>query len=476
MTTKNTVLTTLLLFFITLEVLIAADYVAKHQDLRNKRLAIYSGLMALQSQLGYGGFIHNFKNYILQPEEARYQEQASENYQKAIKHIAEIEDLGNTFIAKLGMPHTKAMLAAYKNQLDSLPELLKRDLTANEIDTLVRYNDEPANLEIKNVSNLITSQLESQITQILTRSLILGGLVLLGLLISLVAVIRYFFKEQHELLLLRTQQNTEMQQHKTDMQRSQSILISVMQDVEKEKRHTSALNKQLEIKNKEMEQFIYTVSHDLKSPLVTINGFTRKLLEELEQNITEKQVYRLNRIIENVKNMESLLTDLLDISRIAQKDISTTEIDVKSMIDKQIKSLEQSINDTQTSIRCAESLHKVVAHPRLFSEALLNLMTNAIRYREPTRPLIITISTTRTANATTIHVKDNGIGIAPKYHELIFNIFERLSTNQGTGVGLTIVKTIMEKHNGEVSLASTENEGSCFSLTFPDYPHTKTDN
>jgi signal transduction histidine kinase len=107
------------------------------------------------------------------------------------------------------------------------------------------------------------------------------------------------------------------------------------------------------------------------------------------------------------------------------------------------------------------------------TEALLNLLTNAIRYRAPSRKLIIDISTTHSGTSTTIHVQDNGIGIDPKYHQLIFNIFERLSTGEGTGVGLTIVKTIMDKHNGKVSLNSAINTGSCFSLTFPDYPPTK---
>jgi signal transduction histidine kinase len=107
------------------------------------------------------------------------------------------------------------------------------------------------------------------------------------------------------------------------------------------------------------------------------------------------------------------------------------------------------------------------ANPRLFSEAVLNVLSNAIKYREPTRKLFIDIFTTQAPTSTTIHIKDNGIGLDPKYHELIFEIFERLSTGEGSGVGLTIVKTIMQKHKGQVTLESKLDQGCCFSLTFP---------
>jgi signal transduction histidine kinase len=280
-------------------------------------------------------------------------------------------------------------------------------------------------------------------------------------------IIRFFFKEQRQALQRSNAANNEMQKQETKMIRSQEILVGVMQDVEREKAQTARVNKRLLSKNQEMEQFIYTVSHDLKSPLVTINAFTQRLFVELGETLTEKQTYRFNRIIENINNMETLLVDLLDLSRIVQKAVTNSMINVKTTVSEQIDALESNISQSNATIRFVGNLHMINANPRLFSEAVLNVLSNAIKYREPTRKLFIDIFTTQAPTSTTIHIKDNGIGLDPKYHELIFEIFERLSSGEGSGVGLTIVKTIMQKHKGQVTLESKLDQGCCFSLTFP---------
>jgi signal transduction histidine kinase len=292
----------------------------------------------------------------------------------------------------------------------------------------------------------------------------------LALLFSLITFIRFFFKEQQKALLRSNSLNIEIYKQKNDLERSQNILLSIMQDIEKEKLQTKKLNELLLNKNKEMEQFIYTVSHDLKSPLVTIGAFTQKLISEISNTLTEKQSHRLNRILQNVNNMEAVLTDLLDLSRIVQQSISTTNVNLKTVVDQQYIVLEESIREANATINVADFLHDMNANERLLSEAILNLLSNSLRYREPSINLVINISTSQTDSFTTIHVQDNGIGIDPKYHDLIFKIFEKLSTTVGTGVGLTIVKTIMDKHKGQVTLESQLGEGCCFSLAFPNDP------
>ncbi|MFT4724636.1 MULTISPECIES: histidine kinase dimerization/phospho-acceptor domain-containing protein [unclassified Colwellia] len=109
----------------------------------------------------------------------------------------------------------------------------------------------------------------------------------------------------------------------------------MMKNVEKERRQATKLNKQLVNKNKEMEQFIYTVSHDLKSTLVTISAFSHKLELEFADKLIDKQAYRLSLIIENVDNMERVLTDLLDLSLIVQQAIETSVINIKQVVGQQ---------------------------------------------------------------------------------------------------------------------------------------------
>ncbi|MBA6349870.1 MULTISPECIES: ATP-binding protein [unclassified Colwellia] len=467
MNSKNSVLTALLLFFITLEVLIALDYKSKQKDMREQRVSVYSAIIEMQSQIGYVGLIHNFKNAILRPNQPHYRADAFENYRKANIQLDKLEVQGALILGQLNMLAVRDMLVAYKERLSLLPALTEKNMSISEVDNYLRYDDEPSHIEIKVVADKIAILLEDKMSDLLHHSLKSGFIVLVALLLTLVVIIRFFFKDQQKALAQSTMLNIKMEGHKVDMARSQAILLSMMEDVEKERRQAIKLNKKLVNKNKEMEQFIYTVSHDLKSPLVTISAFSHKLQLELVDKLTEKQAYRLSRIIENVDNMERVLTDLLDLSRIVQQAIETSEINVKQVVEQQSAVLEEGLLKANATINLADNLHTINANERLVSEGILNLLSNAIRYRDPATPLLIDIFTSQTKLSTTIHIKDNGIGIDSKYHKLIFGIFEKLSATKGTGVGLTIVKTIMDKHNGKVLLTSALGEGCCFSLEFP---------
>ena len=247
------------------------------------------------------------------------------------------------------------------------------------------------------------------------------------------------------------------------------ILASVVDITERKNTQLKLekVNSQLKSKNQEMEQFIYTVSHDLKSPLVTIGGFTKKLSDTLNKKIDEKQQHQLQRITANVNHMEGLLNDLLQLSRVIRQGIEPVEIDTKKLVKDVFYTLESEISSSQASIVLHEPLLPIFGNQRLAFQCMQNLISNAIQYRDKNRLLKITISTTAKNNCIALNVQDNGIGIAEKYHNLIFNIFERLDVGEGTGVGLAIVKTIMEKHSGKIELESEPGRGSTFSLYFP---------
>lgn len=467
MDSRNKVLTTLLLFFITLEVLIGLDYIVKQQEMQEQRIRIYQSLIELQNQIGYVGLIHNFKNAILRSKEKTYLQNALLNHELALKQVNILEKQGQKILGELSLTQTRIMLNAYKKRLDQLPPLLAKGYSPLQLDILFRFDDEPSHTEIENTSSRILNQFDNQASTVLYRSLIAALFTLFALLFTLIAIIRFYFLEHQHALQESKKLNTAMKQNKQDILRSQSVILSVMEDVEQEKQHVVTLNTRLERKNKEMKQFIYTVSHDLKSPLVTISGFANKLKKELENALTVKQAHRLKRIIENTHEMELLLTDLLNLSRITQEEISKQTIEITGVITKQCQFLENELNESQAELIIDDNLAKVYCNERLLGQCLLNLISNAIRYREPERNLMINISTTSNKETTCIHIQDNGIGVDPQYHELIFRIFEKLSTTIGTGVGLTIVSTIMDKHNGKVSLKSKEGAGCSFTLTFP---------
>ena len=245
-----------------------------------------------------------------------------------------------------------------------------------------------------------------------------------------------------------------------------------MEDLWQEKDTANVLANQLQLSNKELQQFVYTVSHDLKAPLVTIGGFSYQLYRELETKLSEKQAHRLRRIQENVTHMENLLSDLLLLSKVVHKDIEVSGVDVENVIEKQCRVLESSIKSSCAKITVNSPLRTILANERLISQCVLNLLTNAIKYRDTQRPLNIVFKTESNEKYTSLSVSDNGQGIRQEYQDRVFKIFERMGQEEGTGIGLTIVKSIMEKHTGKVELTSQQGIGSEFRLMFPNTPTT----
>lgn len=237
------------------------------------------------------------------------------------------------------------------------------------------------------------------------------------------------------------------------------------------------LNSELSRKNSEMEQFIYAVSHDLKAPLVTIAGFAERLLTEPDIQQNSRYSHKIERIISNVKSMDALLKDLLHLSRVIKRDLEKGWVDTNSILEQMIDSLELNIKRAGAEIRLIKPFHHIYAQESLLYQCVQNIVSNALKYKKADQHPIITISPIKDQVTTGLIIADNGIGISPKHHSRIYNVFERLhpEISEGTGVGLSIVKTIMEKHNGKIILASEEGEGCQFTLLFPVPPSNNND-
>lgn len=254
-------------------------------------------------------------------------------------------------------------------------------------------------------------------------------------------------------------------------------VISSIVDISERQRQQAqlnALNNELLRKNQEMEQFIYTVSHDLKAPLVTIAGFATRLRNTPDIHFPDKQIHQIDRILANVKAMDALLQDLLHLSRIIKRDLQKTWINSHHALEKALDSLEGHITETGAEITIESPLADIYAQESLLLQCLQNLVSNALKYTKPGEKPRVHIAGIVEEQASGIAVRDHGLGIAPQHQERVFNVFERLNpqTCEGTGVGLSIVKAIMEKHSGRVSLSSTEGIGTEFILLFP-YPPQK---
>ena len=238
--------------------------------------------------------------------------------------------------------------------------------------------------------------------------------------------------------------------------------------------HREALIQELEANNAELERFTYTVSHDLRSPLVTIKGFLGVLEKDIRENNTDKLDSTIQRIANAADKMEAMLSELLELSRIGRALNTLVRVPILEITQEAIELLDSRISENIT-IKISDDLPIVYADRIRLREVMQNLIDNAIKYSSSQPNPIIEIGSKQLGNEQFIFVKDNGIGVAPQYQEKIFGLFEKLDpTTEGTGIGLALVKRIIEWHGGKIWLESAgEGKGAAFYFTIPENPHTK---
>ncbi|HET9912561.1 MAG TPA: ATP-binding protein, partial [Anaerolineales bacterium] len=227
---------------------------------------------------------------------------------------------------------------------------------------------------------------------------------------------------------------------------------------------------ELERKNAELERFTYTVSHDLKSPLITIKGFLGFLRQDTKAENHERLDSDIQRISDATDKMERLLNDLLELSRIGRLVNESRSIDLNKMISEVLELLYGRINGGGIRVKVEENLPNIYGdRPRLF-EVLQNLVDNAAKFMGDQPDPCIEIGQAGTGHDGTIilFVRDNGIGIDPKFKDRIFGLFDKLDPRtEGTGIGLALVKRIIEFHEGRIWVESEPGKGATFYFTLP---------
>jgi signal transduction histidine kinase len=224
---------------------------------------------------------------------------------------------------------------------------------------------------------------------------------------------------------------------------------------------------ELSAKNAELEQFTYTVSHDLKSPLVTINGFLGYLEHDAASGNMERLKKDSQRIHEAVQKMQRLLNELLELSRIGRMMNAPESIPFGELVDEAIALVQGRLEERNVVVRTHTNLPVIYGdRPRLV-EVLQNLIDNAAKYMGSQKDPHIEIGQRGHENGLPVFfVKDNGMGIEPEHHERVFGLFNKLDAkSEGTGVGLALVKRIIEFHGGRIWVESEAGKGSTFLFT-----------
>lgn len=224
--------------------------------------------------------------------------------------------------------------------------------------------------------------------------------------------------------------------------------------------------------NKDLESFSYSISHDLRAPLRAIFGFSQILANRHRDSLNEEGKQYMNYIVEASIRMELLINDLLDYSRLGRKSLNIRMVPLGKIIGEVSTYFKEKLNEIGAEFIIDQVFPVVLGDESLFRQILTNLIENAIIYRRPHVPLILRIHCEKVENGYQLRVSDNGIGIPKEYSEKIFNIFQRLHTEDefpGTGIGLATVQKAVSMLNGTIWVESIVGEGSTFIINLPEF-------
>ncbi|RYZ48362.1 MAG: hybrid sensor histidine kinase/response regulator, partial [Chitinophagaceae bacterium] len=227
------------------------------------------------------------------------------------------------------------------------------------------------------------------------------------------------------------------------------------------------INRELEMSNDELQQFTSVASHDLKEPLRKIQFFGSLIMDGAA--LDEKTTVYLDKIIRSSQRMSQLISDLLSFARLSEE-MAFTESNINAIIEDILFDLELSIREKGAVVE-VQPIPLLQVMPALIRQLFQNLISNALKFTRPGIAPQIRIWAARAGkDHVNIFIADNGIGFDEKYKDKIFTLFQRLHAREayeGTGIGLTIAKKIVEKHNGRIAVNSHPGEGTTFVITLP---------
>jgi signal transduction histidine kinase len=274
-------------------------------------------------------------------------------------------------------------------------------------------------------------------------------------------------QEQH-LILTNKKLEKEVAERKNSEEKIRHLNQQLIKNIE-----------QLRITNEDLERFAYVASHDLQEPLRKIILFSEMLNTSLADHMTQDDKHLLQRMIRASERMKMLIGNLLSFSRASNDTGAPEPTDLNALLTSIISDLEVLITQKEAAIQLAE-MPTLLVNPILMRQVFQNLIINALKFSKADQRPEIHIYAEKvlhvnpsgnTENCYKIHIRDNGIGFDMAYKDQVFIPFKRLHTQdefEGTGIGLSICKRIVEKHNGAISVVSEEAKGTTFTITLPD--------
>ncbi len=265
-------------------------------------------------------------------------------------------------------------------------------------------------------------------------------------------------------------------EEKHRLEETQRAMLNLLEDFDVERLKTEAVNQellqrtaQLEAANKELESFSYSVSHDLRAPLRHITGYASLLEKKASPVLDEKTIHYVKTISESARQMGNLIDDLLAFSRMGRSEVRKSRTDLGNLVEAILKDLQEEVKDRDIEWKVGE-LPEVFCDGAMLRLALVNLISNAVKFTRPRPKAVIEIQCVPEREEFIFFVRDNGVGFDPKYKDKLFGVFQRLHHQdefEGTGIGLANVRRLIHRHGGRTWAEGKLEKGASFYFTLP---------
>lgn len=390
----------------------------------------------LERAIGYGGLIHNFKNFVLRGDTAYY-DAVRADVEVAKTHISEFETSSKVLGVQVELIEMRAMISAYDERLDEALALRLEGARPAKIDRVIRYSDEDALMELRTSLDRLTQKFQQTSGQ-----LEIAGLA--SSLLSALALVAVALLS----ITIRHDQNLSRQLREANESLTEA-------------------NQRMSEANTALKQFAGIASHDLQTPVRQISIIGSMIDADIDNPDALRRHAGL--IADSTKRMRRLIHSLLDFTRNGFRNPSMTRIDLNDLVADVLESNGDAIADKNAKVEIT-AMPAVFGDRELLTRVFENLLHNSLKYASENDPVHIQISASEEAEEVCVSFDDNGIGILESQAERIFSPLQRLHPDEelypGIGIGLSLVKSIVESHGGSVWLDTAYQKGARFKLTF----------
>lgn len=260
-----------------------------------------------------------------------------------------------------------------------------------------------------------------------------------------------------------------LQEERKKLKASNTAMATLIEQLNSSQSRLEETNRTLRRVNEELESFAYSVSHDLRAPLRAVDGFAGMLVEDYGDQLDSEGRRLISVIRNNAQKMGQLIDDLLTLSRLGRKELMQIPVCIKEIVDQAARTVQSHYPEIKIQV-IKRKLPYLKIDPILMQQVFVNLISNAVKFRQEDQFCRITVSYSHKNDNHIIRFRDKGIGFDQRYRKKIFEVFQRLYTEEkypGTGIGLSIVQRVMERHGGHAEAKGTPGKGATFYLYLP---------